>query len=148
MGDHEGDNFEQSDTEDHERFAQEELSEEEEEETGEKKKEEEEGERHEEERIIIKTTRGGREGSAPQLRARKDYTTTNFLTKYERARVLGTRALQLSLGAPSTVPLEGETDPLRIAQKELQHRRLPIIIRRFLPDNTYEDWKLEDLITG
>ncbi|KAH9255056.1 hypothetical protein BASA81_006815 [Batrachochytrium salamandrivorans] len=85
---------------------------------------------------------------APQPRDRGDYTTTKFLTKYERARVLGTRALQISMGAPCCVAIEGETDCLRIAQKELQQGKLPIIVRRFLPDNTYEDWKLEDLITG
>lgn len=43
--------------------------------------------------------------------------TTRFLTKYERAKILGTRALQISLGAPVMVDLEGETDPLEIAQK-------------------------------
>lgn len=84
----------------------------------------------------------------PKLRLRDDYTTTKFLTKYERARVLGTRALQISMGAPCCVAIEGETDCLRIAQKELQQGKLPMIVRRFLPDNTYEDWKLEDLITG
>jgi hypothetical protein len=39
------------------------------------------------------------------------------MTKYERARILGTRALQISLGAPIMVELEGETDPLQIAMK-------------------------------
>lgn len=91
---------------------------------------------------------GGASSRAPQPRAPQDYTTTKFLTKYERARVLGTRALQISMGAPCCVAIEGETDCLRIAQKELQQGKLPIIVRRFLPDNTYEDWKLEDLITG
>ncbi|GIY01502.1 DNA-directed RNA polymerases I, II, and III subunit RPABC2 [Caerostris darwini] len=45
--------------------------------------------------------------------------TTPFMTKYERARVLGTRALQIAMNAPVTVELEGETDPLQIAMKEL-----------------------------
>jgi len=96
--------------------------------------------------INIKHTDDHAASSVPQPRSRENYTTTIFLTKYERARVLGTRALQISMGAPSTVPLDGETDCLRIAQKELQQRKLPIIVRRFLPDNTYEDWKLEELI--
>ncbi|GBG34655.1 DNA-directed RNA polymerases I, II, and III subunit RPABC2 [Hondaea fermentalgiana] len=72
--------------------------------------------------------------------------TTRYLTKYERARILGTRALQISMNAPVMVEIEGETDPLRIAQKELQARKIPIIIRRYLPDGTYEDWKIKDLI--
>jgi len=72
--------------------------------------------------------------------------TTPFMTKYERARVLGTRALQISMCAPVMVELEGETDPLQIAMKELKARKIPIIIRRFLPDGSYEDWGIEDLI--
>ncbi|PWU90806.1 putative DNA-directed RNA polymerase subunit [Trypanosoma cruzi] len=49
----------------------------------------------------------------------KDRVTAPVLTKYERARILGTRALQISMNAPVLVALEGETDPLIIAQKEL-----------------------------
>mmetsp|Transcript_7074 Transcript_7074/g.31233 ORF Transcript_7074/g.31233 Transcript_7074/m.31233 type:complete len:129 (+) Transcript_7074:4950-5336(+) len=48
---------------------------------------------------------------------REERTTTRYMTKYERARILGTRALQISMGAPILVELEGETDPLVIAQK-------------------------------
>jgi hypothetical protein len=40
--------------------------------------------------------------------------TTPYMTKYERARVLGTRALQISLNAPVMVDLDGETDPLEV----------------------------------
>lgn len=72
--------------------------------------------------------------------------TTRYLTKYERARILGTRALQLSMNAPPMVELEGETDPLQIAMKELRERKIPLVIRRFLPDNSYEDWSLDELI--
>ncbi|KAF5299050.1 hypothetical protein FQA39_LY11596 [Lamprigera yunnana] len=66
--------------------------------------------------------------------------TTKYMTKYERARVLGTRALQIAMCAPVMVELDGETDPLQIAMKELKQRKIPIIIRRYLPDNSYEDW--------
>lgn len=72
--------------------------------------------------------------------------TTRYLTKYERARILGTRALQLSLNAPPMVELEGESDPLAIAGKELRERKIPLIIRRFLPDGSFEDWALDELI--
>lgn len=73
-------------------------------------------------------------------------TTTPYMTKYERARILGTRALQISMGAPVMVELEGETDPLKIAMKELKVRKIPIIIRRYLPDGSYEDWGVDELI--
>lgn len=46
------------------------------------------------------------------------------MTKYERARILGTRALQLSMNAPVMVELEGETDPLQIAMKELRAKKV------------------------
>lgn len=61
-------------------------------------------------------------------------TTTPYMTKYERARVLGTRALQISMNAPVLVDLEGETDPLQIAMKELREKKIPLVIRRYLPD--------------
>lgn len=72
--------------------------------------------------------------------------TTRYLTKFERARVLGTRALQISMNAPVMVDLDGETDPLKIAEKELRERKIPIIIRRYLPDGSHEDWSVDELI--
>ncbi|CAM6123303.1 unnamed protein product [Calypogeia fissa] len=72
--------------------------------------------------------------------------TTKYMTKYERARVLGTRALQISMNAPVMVELEGETDPLEIAMKELRVRKIPFTIRRYLPDGSYEDWGVDELI--
>jgi len=65
-----------------------------------------------------------------------------FLTKYERARVLGTRALQLSLNAISNVDTTNMTDPLLIAEKELVEGKIPIIVRRRLPDGNCEEWSL------
>ncbi len=68
------------------------------------------------------------------------------MTKYEKARVLGTRALQISMNAPVMVDIAGETDPLKIARKELNERKIPMIIRRYLPNGTYEDWNIDELI--
>ncbi|KAK9381541.1 DNA-directed RNA polymerase [Kockiozyma suomiensis] len=73
-------------------------------------------------------------------------TTTPYMTKYERARILGTRALQISMNAPVLVDLEGETDPLQIAMKELAQKKIPLIVRRYLPDGSYEDWGSDELI--
>nr|XP_023908573.1 DNA-directed RNA polymerases I, II, and III subunit RPABC2-like [Quercus suber] len=73
-------------------------------------------------------------------------TTTPYMTKYERARVLGTRALQISMNAPVLVDVEGETDPLQIAIKELQEKKIPLVVRRYLPDGWYEDWTCEELL--
>eukprot|EP00668_Euglena_longa_P011346 GGOE01013742.1.p1 GENE.GGOE01013742.1~~GGOE01013742.1.p1 ORF type:complete len:179 (+),score=15.03 GGOE01013742.1:74-538(+) len=83
------------------------------------------------------------QSASPQ--SSKTRITTPFLTKYERARVLGTRALQISMGAPILVPLAGETDPLQIAQKELSLGKIPFIIRRHLPCGDFEDWSVNEL---
>ncbi|ABW97920.1 rpabc6 (nucleomorph) [Hemiselmis andersenii] len=72
--------------------------------------------------------------------------TLPFLTKYEKARILGARALQISMGAPLMIEIEGETDALDIAAKELLKRKIPITLRRYLPNGTFEDWDLDELI--
>lgn len=61
------------------------------------------------------------------------------LTKYETARILGSRALQLSLGAPILIKMDDEElkklrySPIEIAKKEMESGVLPISIRRPLP---------------
>lgn len=72
--------------------------------------------------------------------------TLPYLTKYEKARILGARALQISMGAPVLINLEGETDSLEIASRELRKRVIPIIVRRYLPCGKHEDWELDELI--
>ena len=58
-----------------------------------------------------------------------------FLTKFERSRIIGARALQISFGAPVLTDLPKTTlDPLRIAEKELLEKVLPLTIRREYPE--------------
>ncbi len=86
------------------------------------------------------------EYAAGQRKQNFERITSSFMTKYEKARVLGTRALQISKNAPLMIaPLPGECDPYRLAERELNERKIPFIIRRYLPDGTYEDWKLSEL---
>lgn len=56
-----------------------------------------------------------------------------YLTKYERARIIGIRALQLSYGAPPLVPPEvvGSRDPVAIATYEVDHGLLPVTVIRY-----------------
>ena len=70
------------------------------------------------------------------------------LTRFERARIIGLRALQLNLGAPPLIPLgEGEYwDSLEIATRELKSGSLPLTLRRTLPDGSYIDVSLIDLL--
>ena len=72
--------------------------------------------------------------------------TSPLMTKYEYTRVLGIRAMQISMNAPVIIDIEGLTDPIQIAKKELQEKKIPLIIRRNLPNGTYEDWNIIDMI--
>lgn len=60
-------------------------------------------------------------------------------TKYERARIIGARALQVSMGAPILVPLTPQQmeamhySPIDIAKKEFDDNVLPLTIKRPLP---------------
>jgi len=50
-------------------------------------------------------------------------------TRYERARIIGARALQISMGAPPLVDME-TNNPVKIARQELESDVLPITVRR------------------
>ncbi len=62
------------------------------------------------------------------------------LTRFERARIVGARSLQLAMGAPAFVSLEGGyLGPIQTAMLELEADALPISIRRSLPNGTTQD---------
>ena len=62
------------------------------------------------------------------------------LTRFEKARIAGARALQLSLGAPPFIPIPKTARiSLDIAMVELEKRVLPIVIRRVLPNEDYQN---------
>ena len=69
------------------------------------------------------------------------------LTLFERARVVGARALQVSMGAPVLLDLqEARMSPIDIAMLELEEGVLPISIRRSLPDGTSQNIPLKWLL--
>lgn len=68
------------------------------------------------------------------------------MTKYEKAHVVGVRASQLSAGAPPFVDIGNESNPLTIANMELNEKKIPFIIRRRLPDGSFEDWAIDELM--
>jgi len=70
-----------------------------------------------------------------------------FLTKYEKARILGVRAQQISTGAPIMIDSTGFTSALEVAEEELRQRKIPFIIRRTLPNGQIEDWKIEEFVS-
>ncbi len=62
------------------------------------------------------------------------------LTRFEKARIAGARALQLSLGAPPFIPIPKTARiSLDIAMEELEKRVIPIVIRRVLPNKDYQN---------
>ena len=69
------------------------------------------------------------------------------LTRFERARIVGARSLQVSLHAPILAPLpDNIVDPIDIAVVELREKVLPMTIRRTLPEGSYQDIPLIDLL--
>lgn len=71
--------------------------------------------------------------------------TSNILTKYEKARILGFRALQLAMNAKSTLKNVKETDCLKIATLELYEKKIPLMIQRHLPDGIIENWYIDEM---
>jgi len=65
------------------------------------------------------------------------------ITRFEKARIVGARALQISMGAPILVDAAENTNPIDIAVSELDAGILPITIRRTLPDGTFQDIPLK-----
>ncbi|KAI5184572.1 DNA-directed RNA polymerases I, II, and III subunit RPABC2 [Nematocida homosporus] len=99
---------------------------------------------NEDELIVEDVNLDGAEVS-PVMEAPKRFTSP-IMTKFERAKILGIRAQQISMSAPIMVEYGDETDPVEIAKKELREKKTPLIILRRLPDNTYEKWPVHDLI--
>jgi DNA-directed RNA polymerase I, II, and III subunit RPABC2 len=72
--------------------------------------------------------------------------TIPYLTKYERARILGQRAKQIESGATPFIKVpENMIDGYLIAELELKQGRIPFIIRRPMPNGGSEYWKINDL---
>jgi DNA-directed RNA polymerase subunit K/omega len=72
--------------------------------------------------------------------------TVPFLTKYEKARILGQRSKQIECGAKPLVKVpENIIDSCLIAELELEQKAMPFIIRRPIPSGGSEYWNLKDL---
>ena len=72
--------------------------------------------------------------------------TIPYLTKYEKARILGQRSKQIETGAKPLVKVpENIVDSYIIAELELKEKKIPFIIRRPIPGGSCEYWHLRDL---
>lgn len=92
-----------------------------------------------EDRDIIETNT---DHTAQEIPAEKGNVTIGppVLTRFEKARIMGARALQLSQGAPPfiEIPATARTS-LDIAMEELDQRIIPIVIKRVLPNGDYQN---------
>ena len=67
------------------------------------------------------------------------------LTRFEKARIMGARALQLSLGAPLFIPIpKNAITSLEIAMDELKQKVIPIVIKRTLPNQDYQNISIDE----
>jgi DNA-directed RNA polymerase I, II, and III subunit RPABC2 len=72
--------------------------------------------------------------------------TLPFITRYEKARILGERAKQLNSGAKAMIAVEPTViDGYLIALKEFEEKKIPFIIKRPLPNGGCEYWKFSDM---
>ena len=67
------------------------------------------------------------------------------MTIYERVRIIGERATQLSYGAKPMIKNVNNLEPKEIAKLELQEKLIPLIIIRTLPNGQKEKWKISEL---
>ena len=69
------------------------------------------------------------------------------ISTFEKAKILGVRAQMIATGCPSMVNVPSHiTSTYDIALLEFKEDKIPLLIRRFLPDGNYEDWRLEDMV--
>ena len=69
-----------------------------------------------------------------------------YLTRYEKAKIIGVRAKQLNNGADAFIDVPNNMiNGLTIADEELKQKKIPFIIRRPMPNGASEYWKVKDL---
>jgi DNA-directed RNA polymerase subunit K/omega len=74
------------------------------------------------------------------------HTSVPFITRYEKAKIIGERSKQLSAGALPFIEVEPNViDEYLIATNEFAEKKIPFIIKRPMPNGGCEYWKMEDL---
>lgn len=74
------------------------------------------------------------------------HTTIPFLTKFEKAKILGLRSKQINKGSQPFIEVSKDIiDSYVIAEMELKQKAIPFIIKRPIPNGGCEYWKIQDL---
>ena len=68
------------------------------------------------------------------------------LTRFETARLIGARSLQIALGAPTLKKVEGSIDSTKVAKEEFFEKLLPMTIKRKFPNGEESVVKLKAAI--
>lgn len=73
--------------------------------------------------------------------------TKPIMTRFEKAKILGVRSEMLAGGAPALIHVPpGISSTYEIAKMELKQKKIPLIVKRTLPNDTCEYWRVEDLV--
>ena len=84
------------------------------------------------------------EGGEGRDRGRK-HRLPPIMTSFEFTKIIAERVRLLNKNAPPLVEIGDETDVYKIAEMEMKAKKIPIVVRRQLPDGTHEDWRACDL---
>ena len=77
---------------------------------------------------------------------KKNKISENILTKYEKAKIIGIAAQQIENGRKPALDIPNSlVNPIDIAEYELIHKKTPFILKRKLPNNMFEYFKIEQL---
>lgn len=69
----------------------------------------------------------------------------NFITRFEKVYLIGTRATQISEGAPPLIDIGKMTDPIEIAEEEFKQRKIPLLLERQMPDGRTITLSIKDM---
>ena len=75
----------------------------------------------------------------------KDRITSNIMTLYERTEIVSIRAAQIQNGAKIYTDVKNLSDPIKMAEKEIDDRKCPLMIRRQINDFEAEDWEVNEM---
>ena len=94
--------------------------------------------------LEIETVESDDEKDEPRKRRKKK--TPSIMTRYEYTKLIACRAIQIKGGADVVLKeAEGVYDPIEIAKMELHARKIPLVIKRHLPNGKEEVWKIQDM---
>lgn len=75
-----------------------------------------------------------------------DRITSEYMSRYEFVKLVGVRATQISQGVVVMTNIDNLNDPIEMAIKEIYDNKCPLIIKRYIGLNKYEQWSARELI--